>query len=249
MSLPRELQARIEAHLKLVRDSLSDRPADERQEIVSTIESHIFNALSDISTGSPTVEDLEAVLAGMDTPESYEDDVQLKDIESRQKWRPVVAIIIAGMVLVGILTCFIVLTGRSINITNTNSQTMSTENTDHKRPPIVASTVPAQGDTNVPPDTKDIRVVFDKDMLTDRMWSWCTDSKDTFPKIDNIRYSDDRTCVADVALEPNRTYVIWFNSGKFTSFRDKYHNPSVPYRLEFRTGSGKEEPQQTKEQQ
>ena len=113
----------------------------------------------------------------------------------------------------------------------------SQDSEDHKRPPIVIETTPRNGDKNVDPGISEIRVTFDKIMLTDRMWSWCYESPDSFPELDGdgVRYIDDRTCVAPVKLKPATSYVIWFNTEKFTSFRDRYHNKAVPYRLEFRT--------------
>ena len=82
-------------------------------------------------------------------------------------------------------------------------------------------------------------MTFSKEMMTDRMWAFCQISDDTFPKRPEgqaIRYlSDKRTCVLPVELEPERTYVIWINQGKFNSFRDTKNNPAVPYLLVFRT--------------
>jgi RNA polymerase sigma-70 factor (ECF subfamily) len=36
-------------------------------------------------------------------------------------------------------------------------------------------------------------------------------------------------------LEPGKTYVLWFNQGRFNSFRDTDNNPAVPYLLVFQT--------------
>ncbi len=107
-------------------------------------------------------------------------------------------------------------------------------------PPSVVKTVPQAGDTAVDPATKEISVTFSKDMLTDRMWAVVQTSKKTFPTIDGkIHYLDDkRTCVAPVKLEPGKTYVLWFNQGRFNSFRDNDNNPAVPYLLVFQTKGG-----------
>ena len=104
-------------------------------------------------------------------------------------------------------------------------------------PPSVVKTVPQAGDTEVDPSLKEIRVTFSKDMMTDRMWAVCQISKETFPKTGKgIHYLDDkRTCVIPVELEPGKTYVLWFNRGRFNSFRDTANNPSVPYLLVFQT--------------
>jgi len=102
-------------------------------------------------------------------------------------------------------------------------------------PPSVVKTVPQAGDTAVDSATKEIRVTFSKDMLTDRMWAVVQTSKETFPTVDGkIHYLDDkRTCVIPVKLEPGKTYVLWFNRGRFNSFRDTDNNPAVPYLLVF----------------
>jgi len=104
--------------------------------------------------------------------------------------------------------------------------------------PSVVKTVPQAGDTAVDPALKEIQVTFSKDMITDRMWSFCQISKETFPKPGSggIHYlADKRTCVMPVKLEPGKTYVIWINRGQFNSFRDTDHHPSVPYLLVFET--------------
>jgi len=108
-------------------------------------------------------------------------------------------------------------------------------------PPSVIKTVPQAGDTEVDPSLKKITVTFSKDMLTDRMWAVCQISNETFPKTGkNIHYlKDKRTCVVPVELEPETTYVLWFNRGRFNLFRDTKNNPAVPYLLVFRTGKAK----------
>ena len=107
-------------------------------------------------------------------------------------------------------------------------------------PPSVVKTVPQSGNLAVDPSLDEISVTFSKNMMTERMWAVVQVSKDHFPKITKtgkgIRYLDDkRTCVVPVKLEPGRTYVLWFNRGKFNSFRDTKSNPAVPYLLVFRT--------------
>ena len=104
-------------------------------------------------------------------------------------------------------------------------------------PPVVVKTVPKAGETAVDPNLKEIRVTFSKDMLTEEMWAWVQISKENFPKITGkIHYlKDKRTCVAPVKLEPGRTYAIWFNQGKFDSFRDENNSPAIPYLLVFET--------------
>jgi hypothetical protein len=103
-------------------------------------------------------------------------------------------------------------------------------------PPSVIKTLPECGDTAVDPALKEIRVTFSKDMVTNRMWSICQTSKETFPESGGqIHYTDKRTCVMPVKLEPGKTYVLWFNRGQFNSFRDAQNNSSIPYQLVFQT--------------
>jgi hypothetical protein len=107
-------------------------------------------------------------------------------------------------------------------------------------PPSVVKTVPQAGEKNVDPSLTEVRATFSKDMMTDRMWSWAMNSRETFPEIDanKIRYlGDRRTCVLPVKLKPNKTYVIWINSQKYNSFRDTANHPAVPYLLVFQTGA------------
>jgi len=104
-------------------------------------------------------------------------------------------------------------------------------------PPSVVKTVPQCGATDVDPALKEMSVTFSKDMLTDRMWSMCQISKETFPEsAGQVHYkADKRTCVMPVKLEPGKTYVVWFNRAQFNSFRDTQNNPAVPYQLVFET--------------
>lgn len=105
------------------------------------------------------------------------------------------------------------------------------------KPPVVVRTVPQSGDTAVDPSLGELRVTFSKDMMTEDMWSWVMESKESFPTIaGKVRYLDDkRTCVAPVKLEPGKTYVIWINSQRFNSFKDTGNRPAIPYLLVFET--------------
>ena len=104
-------------------------------------------------------------------------------------------------------------------------------------PPVVVKTFPQAGDTAVDPSTKEIKVTFSKDMITEKMWSWVMASKQSFPSISGeVKYlNDKRTCIAPVNLEPGKTYAIWFNSNNHNAFRDTDNNPAVPYLLVFQT--------------
>jgi hypothetical protein len=104
-------------------------------------------------------------------------------------------------------------------------------------PPSVVKTVPECGSTDVDAmATTQIKATFSKDMM-DGHWAWVQISDETFPKtIGKPKYLDDkRTCVLNVLLESNKTYVIWLNSGKFQGFMDTEGNKAVPYLLVFKT--------------
>lgn len=104
-------------------------------------------------------------------------------------------------------------------------------------PPVIIKTVPQSGDTLVDVNLDKIKVTFSKDML-DGNWSWVQLSKESFPKlVGQPRFlTDKRTCVVKVNLEPNKTYVIWLNSGHYMNFKDTDLRPAIPYLLMFKTG-------------
>lgn len=103
-------------------------------------------------------------------------------------------------------------------------------------PASVVETFPKSGDVSVDPSVNEIKVTFSKDMIKNNMWSWVIFTKDTFPQITGqVKYIDDRTCVAPVKLESGKTYAIWFNSENHQNFRDLQNHSSIPYLLVFQT--------------
>jgi hypothetical protein len=107
-------------------------------------------------------------------------------------------------------------------------------------PPSVVSTTPRCGEENVDPSLSRVTVTFSKDMkVTGHCWSWCGIDEKSFPRCPTgPQYLDDkRTCVLNVALEPETTYAIWINTDEFRSFQDPAEHPAVPYLLVFKTGS------------
>jgi len=127
----------------------------------------------------------------------------------------------------------------AIAVTTFTGAARAQEVTVESMPPSVVKTVPACGDTKVSATTKEITVTFSKDMMTKQMWSWCMQSKDSFPEITNpkgIKYlQDKRTCVLPVKLKPGKTYAIWINTQNQNAFRDTSGKPAVPYLLVFNT--------------
>jgi hypothetical protein len=111
-------------------------------------------------------------------------------------------------------------------------------NLEHQ-PPVVIRTVPESGAKNVDPAFPEIRVTFSKEMM-DNNWSWVQIAPENFPKIvGKPRYlKDKKTCVINVRLEPETTYIIWLNTQRFTNFRDTDGRPARPYLLMFETSMG-----------
>jgi hypothetical protein len=103
-------------------------------------------------------------------------------------------------------------------------------------PPVVVSTEPRPGQTDVAPSTAEIRVTFSRPMRNDS-WSWVTVSDASFPKMTaNPRFLDDqRTCVLPVSLEPGKTYAMWLNQPPHENFQDQDGHKAVPYLLVFET--------------
>jgi hypothetical protein len=112
MNRPNELTKRVTAHLDEIRKHLGKLPADERQEILQSIESHIYDALESRSEGKPTPALLDAVLAEMDPPESYGESI----VTPKKKTRPGLRII-SGIFIIALLSVLL------ISVRNETSQT------------------------------------------------------------------------------------------------------------------------------
>ncbi len=114
---------------------------------------------------------------------------------------------------------------------------VSCSEADTKAPNIIA-TFPVTGSTDVDPSISKISVTFDEPM-TDGNWSWAYSNKQQFPHMMGQPYYMPGLTenILPVKLEPNRTYEVWINSEKFKNFKDQAGNPSVPFRLVFKTKS------------
>jgi Peptidase family S41/Bacterial Ig-like domain len=112
----------------------------------------------------------------------------------------------------------------------------ATEVVPNSIPPVVISTVPQAGASDVDPGLAEIRVAFSKSMVNGS-WSWSTWGEETFPQTTGRPHylSDARTCVLPVKLESGKFYAIWLNSERFKNFKDASGQPAVPYLLTFRT--------------
>jgi RNA polymerase sigma-70 factor (ECF subfamily) len=107
-------------------------------------------------------------------------------------------------------------------------------------PPVVIRTSPVAGDNMVDPSLKKIIVTFSQTM-TDKSWSFVMADKESFPQLTGKPSYEKgmKTCVLNVELEPDKTYVIWINSEKYMNFKGENGKSAVPYLLSFRT-AGKE---------
>jgi RNA polymerase sigma factor (sigma-70 family) len=108
-------------------------------------------------------------------------------------------------------------------------------------PPFAVKTEPPTGSTDVDPSLTEVRVTWSREMITTD-WTWMKGGKDSelpiVPK--SIHFEkDNRTCVASVKLEPGKTYAVFLNTTRFTSFRDLEGHPAVPYLLVFKTRAAK----------
>ena len=99
MNLPAELKNQITAHLDEVRKYLGNLPADERQEILQSIESHIHDALEIRSNGAPTPALLDAGLAEMDPPDSYG---ELPGLPQKRQSRRRLVLTLCGLAMVAL---------------------------------------------------------------------------------------------------------------------------------------------------
>jgi len=114
-----------------------------------------------------------------------------------------------------------------------------TRDPDAKRPKVL-STNPRNGDRNVDPGLKELRVVFSRSMLPGRM-SIVGDGPE-YPNFEGEpRWEDERVFIYAWELEPEHDYWISFNSDRFTNFRGTNYEPSVPSPLSFRTGKARME--------
>ena len=83
MSAKKAIEREIGRYLETVAASLGDMPADEKDDILRDIESHIYAALEKCGP-EPSVDDLNVVLAGMDRPSAYARSVEGAGTVARQ---------------------------------------------------------------------------------------------------------------------------------------------------------------------
>lgn len=102
-------------------------------------------------------------------------------------------------------------------------------------PPRVVRTIPENGEQDVDPALKQIRIEFDQDMNRGG-FSICG-SGPKFPKtIGKARWVNKRTIVMRVRLKENHEYHLSANCRSAKNFRSVGGEPAVIYPVKFRTG-------------
>lgn len=105
-------------------------------------------------------------------------------------------------------------------------------------PPRVAKCTPDNGDTDVDPKTKQIRIEFDQDM-SNKGHSVCGGGP-AFPEIrGKPRWAGKRVFVLNVRLQPDHEYSFSINCPAAQNFRSASGEPVESYPVTFKTGSGK----------
>ena len=105
-------------------------------------------------------------------------------------------------------------------------------------PPRVVKVSPDNGQSDVDPATREIRIVFDQPM--DRRGGYSlVGGGPTYPKvIGKPRWADDRTFVVTVKLDPEHDYWLSINSDRFANFRSVKGEASAAYPISFKTRKG-----------
>lgn len=105
-------------------------------------------------------------------------------------------------------------------------------------PCLVTATVPAAGADAVNPALKALTVSFNQAMLPGS-WSFVKNPKlGRFPKLaGKPKFTDPKTCVLPVALEPGVTYAVGINTEGYGNFRPAAtkNTPCASYQMIFTT--------------
>lgn len=115
--------------------------------------------------------------------------------------------------------------------------------------PRVIFASPDDGQVDVSPDLKEIRITFDTPM-SDQGYS-VPGGGDSYPDIGDLKWIDDKTLSIPVTLKPNHDYWLSINSDRFKRFRSVDGEPAEMYPIEFKTraaGAPAAKPDTTPEQ-
>lgn len=108
-------------------------------------------------------------------------------------------------------------------------------------PPVIVSTSPRVGETDVDPGLAQITVTFDRDMGGG--FSWTGGGPDYPPGVpgQKAHWSDKRTCVMPVKLAAGHYYRVGINSTSYQNFRSANGVPARPSAIYFTTRGASEE--------
>jgi len=121
-------------------------------------------------------------------------------------------------------------------VTSWFSIACATSNLAIASPPKVVKAVPDNGAVNVDPNLNEIRITFDQPMAKGMS---VVGGGPEFPKVQGQpAWSNDRTIVVRVKLQPNHAYWLSINNAKFQNFTNRDGEPAVEYPIKFRTGRG-----------
>jgi|GEM_PF-3279267 len=111
--------------------------------------------------------------------------------------------------------------------------------TSPENKPKVCETSPRHGEMVDADRVQEIRVTFSEDMNTDCGWSIVPEGghiEDWRQALQKTHWQDRRTCIIPIKLQPNQSYVVWFNLGKsYCNFVNAKDNSAIPYLLCFST--------------
>jgi len=112
--------------------------------------------------------------------------------------------------------------------------------------PVIVSTSPKVGATDVSPSLTEITVTFDRDMEAGFSWTGGGPNYPTSPEGMKPNWRDKRTCVLPVKLEAGRFYRVGINSTSFQNFKSAEGVPTEPSVVYFTTrGAGADAKSQT----
>ncbi|MCK4885868.1 MAG: right-handed parallel beta-helix repeat-containing protein [Planctomycetes bacterium] len=104
------------------------------------------------------------------------------------------------------------------------------------RPPKVIKATPDNGEKNVAPSTKEIRIQFDQAMNTGG-YSFCGGGANYPKTIGKPKWIDKKTVVLTVKLKPNHKYMLSINSRSYKNFKSINGESAIVYPITFETGA------------
>jgi beta-lactamase regulating signal transducer with metallopeptidase domain len=106
--------------------------------------------------------------------------------------------------------------------------------------PVIVSTTPMNGDTEVDPGLEWVTVTFDRDMGKGMSWTGQLPAD----KSRKASWTDKRTCRLPVSLSQGEAYRIGINSKSFNNFTSKSGKPALPAVILFTTKGASDEVKQ-----